>query len=294
MNSIAMIFAHKQSDEWSNPLAIVREFESLGWKVDIHTVYDEQEVYFDTNVYQLLDKKYDIIFHMDWGRFQSPAIAELKNTGAFCVLESGDDPQQFHRNGLKAPHFDLVLSPDIRCVEEYRKQGINAEWWTHFADTRMYRPLNADAEYWAVCSRGTGKNCRLIDEIAAEYPDHVINKSGWHGSAHNEFLNKGMMVIQQSQYGEITRRVFEGMACKKLIITDRLDESTKIQELFVENEEIVFYDNKKDFIEKILYYVNNDQERLRIAENGYRKVLSNHTQVQRTQFLIDQWKKFRF
>jgi len=101
------------------------------------------------------------------------------------------------------------------------------------------------------------------------------------------------MVIQNSRWGEITRRIFEGMACGKLVLCDRLSESKKIHELFKEGEEIVFYDDIVDCINKINYYHQNEDERERIAENGYKKVYTHHTQKQRVDYIIKKWEEWK-
>jgi spore maturation protein CgeB len=107
---------------------------------------------------------------------------------------------------------------------------------------------------------------------------------------HTEFLNSGLMVIQNSRWREITRRLFEGMACGKMVITDRLAESTGLSEMFIEGEEIVYYDNMLDCIEKINYYNENRDELNRIALNGMNKVLNNYTQIQVVNKIIEKYK----
>ncbi len=47
------------------------------------------------------------------------------------------------------------------------------------------------------------------------------------------------MVIQNSRWGEVTRRIFEGMACGKLVLCDRLNESKKLHELIIEGEDYI-------------------------------------------------------
>ena len=37
----------------------------------------------------------------------------------------------------------------------------------------------------------------------------------------------------------------------------------------------------------------NEKERERIAENGYRKVLENHTQIQRVDFIIEKFNEWK-
>jgi spore maturation protein CgeB len=105
-------------------------------------------------------------------------------------------------------------------------------------------------------------------------------------------LNKGLVVIQNSRWGEITRRLFEGMACGKLIITDRLPDVRGLDEVFVEGEEIILYNDMFDCIEKINYYTENEEERERIAHNGMMKVLHNYTQVQVVDNLIEKYNQY--
>jgi spore maturation protein CgeB len=101
------------------------------------------------------------------------------------------------------------------------------------------------------------------------------------------------MVIQNSRWGEITRRIFEGMACKKLVLTDRLNESKKLDELFEEGKEIVFYDDLEDCINKLNYYHENEEERNEISNNGYNKVVHNYTQVQVVDKLLEKFEEWK-
>lgn len=293
MNSISFIFAHHKSDKWSTPLAVVNEFKSLGWKTEIYSLFNSNSDYIDANVRKIIGTKPDIIMHMDWGQHQSLVLNDLRSTGAYFVMESGDDPQRFNDNLLKAQFFDLILSPDAPSTLKYRQMGFNAFWWNHFADTKIYKPLNIPTKYSAVCSRGMGRGATIIDRIASKLPYDVCNQNGWIGEAHNTFLNSGKIVLQQSRHGEITRRIFEGMAAGKLVLTDRLNSSREIDRLFIENQEIVYYNSEEDCVQKILYYCLNDEERERIARNGYLKTLENHTVKQRVEFIIACWEMAR-
>jgi spore maturation protein CgeB len=110
---------------------------------------------------------------------------------------------------------------------------------------------------------------------------------------HTEFLNSGLMVIQNSRWGEITRRIFEGMACGKMVLTDNLAPETGLRDMFIDGEDIVYYDDMFDCIEKMNYYNENEEERERIAHNGMMKVLHNYTQIQMVDKLIEEFNKFK-
>ena len=52
-------------------------------------------------------------------------------------------------------------------------------------------------------------------------------------------------------------------------------------DFFAPGEDFVFYDTKKDLIDKISYYLNHEEERKAIAENGLKQIESHHTYIHR-------------
>ena len=76
------------------------------------------------------------------------------------------------------------------------------------------------------------------------------------------------------------------MACGKMILVDRLNDSKKLHELFEDGKEIVFYNDIVDCINKINYYTSNHEEREKIALSGKEKVLNYHTQIQRVDNIL--------
>ena len=290
---ITFIYAY-ENEEWSTPMSLAKEFESQGWEVDFISIGSNRTgQYHDRDIQTWLDSKpqTDIVLFMDWGRFDSPLL-DKNLVDAFWVQESGDDPQNFERNFPKSERFHITLSPDYESTEEYKKRGRDAYWWTHFADTKVQFPLDIKPEYVGVTTRGYG-NSQFLNTLTDHGGGTIGNRNGLGPNEHTEFLNKGLMVIQNSRWGEVTRRIFEGMACGKLVLCDRLNESKKLHELFIDGEDIVYYDDLVDCINKLNKYSEDSVERNRIANNGYKKVLKNHTQKQRAEFIIEKWKNFQ-
>jgi glycosyltransferase involved in cell wall biosynthesis len=228
---------------------------------------------------------------MDWGRFDSQYLNK-DLVPAFWIQESGDDPQNFERNSPKADRFHFTMTPDKQCAEAYRKMGINADWVNHFADTAVQFPMNLESKYVAVTTRGIG-NSAFLDYLTEWAEGAIGNRNGLNAEEHTKFLNSGLMVIQNSRWKEITRRIFEAMACGKLVITDRLPVETGLSEMFIEGEDIIYYDEMFDCIEKMNYYNENEEERERIAHNGMMKVLHNYTQIQIVDKLIEKCKSYQ-
>ena len=294
-SKITFIYAY-ENEEWSTPLSLATEFDERGWKVGIVSIgSNKTQKYHDDNIRAWLSEKddSDIVLYMDWGRFDSHLLDKEKLPSAFWVQESGDDPQNFERNFPKAEKFNITLSPDAESVEKYIGRGIDAYWWTHFADTKVQFPIEeVEPSYVAVTTRGKGGS-QFLDTLTIHSEGAVGNVNGLGPVDHTTFLNTGKMVIQNSRWGEITRRIFEGMACGKMVLCDKLDKSKKLDELFEDGEDIVYYDDMVDCINKMNKYSSNDKERERIAQNGYRKVLENHTQKQRVDFIIEKYNEWK-
>jgi len=289
---ITFIYAY-DGEEWSTPMSLVKEFQLRGWETEIVSIGSNKTGnYHDLKLQRWIElkPKTDIILFMDWGRFDSQYLNKDLVPNAFWIQESGDDPQNFERNYPKANRFHLTITPDKRCTEEYRNRGINAEWIPHWADTMVQFPMNIEPEYVAVTSRGIG-NSEFLDYLWSWAEGAVGNKNGMDALEHTKFLNSGLMVIQNSRWKEVTRRIFEGMACGKLIITDNLPPETGLRDMFIDGEDIVYYDDMFDCIEKMNFYNENEEERERIAHNGMIKVLHNYTQIQVVDTLIKEYEK---
>lgn len=304
MGNIAFIFAYRPTDVWSTPLSVVAEFQKLGWKVNIYSLFDSDDNYVDTNINLLIQgykaKEFipDIVMYMDWGRYDSPLLDKKQIPEAYWIMESGDDPQNFERNSSKAHKFDLVLTPAHDSYLKYKQMSVNAIWWTHFADSNIHKPYSSFTPFDdlpPVRSTRGPNGSELMDYLSQIMPERFINRNGMSGEEYGDFLNSGFIVFQHSRWQEITRRIFEGMACGKLVITDRLPEHTHINNLFVEGEDIVYYSNVYECISKINYYLSSEgkQEAERIANNGYNKTINNHTQVQRVDELIKHYNEWR-
>jgi spore maturation protein CgeB len=83
------------------------------------------------------------------------------------------------------------------------------------------------------------------------------------------------------------------MACGKMVLTDNLPPETGLKDMFADGEDIVYYDDMFDCIEKMNYYNENEEERERIAHNGMMKVLHNYTQIQVVDKLIAAYERSR-
>lgn len=283
------IYAYEEGETWSTPMSLINELKERGWEIDIVSIGSNRTgTYHDRNLRAWVESKpkTDLVLFMDWGRFDSPYLNK-DLVPAVWVQESGDDPQNFSRNSPKAKRFHYTLTPDYPSYLTYKQLGINAEWWPHFADTRIHYPMSdVKLEYLAVTSRGMGGS-EFLDTLTMHSDGMVGNQNGFTGIDHSKFLQSGLMVVQNSRWGEVTRRIFEAMACGKMVITDRLESSRKLEELFTDKIDIVYYNDLTECINLMNYYAENHEERQRIASSGMENVLRHHTQKVRVDKLLE-------
>ncbi|MCR4656716.1 MAG: glycosyltransferase, partial [Lachnospiraceae bacterium] len=69
-------------------------------------------------------------------------------------------------------------------------------------------------------------------------------------------------------------RIFDIMGCKGFVLSNYQDE---IGSLFNIGEDIEVYSDYEELVSKCAYYLEHEDERKRIAENGYKKVSENYT-----------------
>jgi hypothetical protein len=222
---------------------------------------------------------------MDYGPWDAVQFDKKFFPGIVLLKEAGDEPQAHRQHLVAAPRVHVILSPDKECVERYHTLGHHAVYWTHHADTRVFYPRqDVDIKFDCVTTCGP-RGGGLTEEIKKSLGESFNNERYFYGEDHSIRLNMGHIVFQCSQHKEVTRRIFEGMACGKLVITDKLPKETGLSEMFIDGEDIVYYTNAQDAVDKIRYFMTNSDERERIALNGYNKVIAEHTQIQRCDVL---------
>lgn len=298
---IAMLYASWEDfgEPWSTPQGVKAELAARGHEVMHYNLYHDNGAflpgkklrsYSNQGINQLMSMcsngyRPDVIFAMDYGPWDAVQFDKKYFPGTVLVSEAGDEPQSHRMHWAKASRVHVVLSPDRECVNRYNSAGYHAVYWTHHADHRIFYPRPEIPEIFDCVTTCGSRGGGITDAIQSALGDRFNNERYFYGEEHARRLCLGKIVFQCSQFKEITRRIFEGMACGKMVLTDRLPEATGLNQMFVDGEHIVYYDNAQDAIEKIKYYSDNDSERLRIARNGYSKVMKEHTVSSRVDVL---------
>jgi len=291
---IAVLAAFHSLDKgWSCPLSLINQLESMGHQVIMFNLYqlNNENVgvsYTDNGLKKFLDQQndFDLFLHMDYGMFYSPLLKDVKIPS---IGEMGDDPQAFSRNLPKANFFDLVFSPDKRCVQQYKNHGIKAVWLTHWADPSIHMPISDIVpDKFVVTTCETGRGNGMINIMRQQLGGDIwLDDRYYYAFEHTKFMHRGHVVFQKSQWGEITRRPFEAAACRKMVMLDELEADTGIKNIFRDGVDAVYYHSWEDAVDKINYYKSRLDEVADIAKSGYERVISGHTVEHRANRILD-------
>lgn len=82
----------------------------------------------------------------------------------------------------------------------------------------------------------------------------------------------------------IPLRIWDVLGCGGFLLTNY---QAEIPYYFKEGEDLVCFDSLEDLCEKVGYYLEHEEERKRIAWNGYREVREKHSYIERIRTILD-------
>ena len=197
--------------------------------------------------------------------------------------------------------IDMTLWGTLHIMNQNRKslfKGHIAKWCPWSVNINVFKAYQQERIY-DVAVLGSMKYYPLRKKIrdALEWrPDlKVFNtarpKRGFNLDPKKAFIHenyakaiaRAKMLIFNAPNGAALKKYFEGMACKTLVLApipiDAESLRFKAGKNFVEI-------NEDNFVEKVLYYQKNEEERKRIALNGYRTVRKHHSSDVRARQII--------
>jgi hypothetical protein len=93
-------------------------------------------------------------------------------------------------------------------------------------------------------------------------------------------LNISLCTIQTG----IPLRVLDIMACGGFVLTNM---QTELMEYFIPGEDVAVYEDMKDMIAKVQFYLEHEELRKRIAHNGYLKVCEMFRFDDRIKYMLE-------
>lgn len=245
-------------------------------------------------------------------------IKKIKKSGIKIFIYNNDDPfaayfpHYFWRHFRRSLQYaDVGFVYRKKNIREYQKNGCaRIEMLrAYYIKSRNYYIANIDIKVPDVVFLGHNENDErqeYIRELLKAKIEVGITKQSWESfESNNPYLIK--LEDSHKRYNEImngtkiaivflskinndtyTRRCFEIPATKTLMVAPFTDD---LASMFQEDKEAVFFRSKEDFVEKIKYYLSHENERNKIAEEGYQRLLRDGHEVgDRIQFIMSIYK----
>jgi len=124
--------------------------------------------------------------------------------------------------------------------------------------------------------------------ISPELRGRIVDQPVW-GNDLQQLLARSKIVLNITRadfFGAqtgINLRLFETLAAGGFLLTDYCEE---IEDLFEIGKEIEVFRSSSELVDKVRYYLENDEKRLSIARLGHERFLKNHTWRNRVEQFI--------
>ncbi|AJF61476.1 hypothetical protein QT06_C0001G0636 [archaeon GW2011_AR15] len=241
-------------------------------------------------------------------------ISDIKKEGIKTVNWNPDEPfgllQAFNKI-QNLEEYDACFNYDTQYIEPMKEINPNSYHLPPGADPSYVHkeqiPLKQRRYPADICMVGTAYPNRISLLSKLERYTMKVAGPGWDKAPRNisenslpyvdniemvRLFNESKIVL--NPYGSSKNficpnpRTFEIPASRSFELTDMPRETKKY---FTPKKEFVVYRDEKEFVELVEYYTENKEEREKIAEAGYKRVLKEHTMKHRVKSLLGTLKR---
>lgn len=225
--------------------------------------------------------KPDLLFVIKGERLK-PSTIRLFKCKKF--LWDNDNFQEFNTELVK--EFDYVATPAEDLIPRYAELGVKAFWLNYPYDPEIHRPMNLPKKY-NITFIGTyyPERAWLIEQVNLLGNKIEIYGNGWGEIGYQtqrvsaermvEIYNESKIILNIHQKAmakhkvKANLRIYEALGTGAFVLTDYCK---GMEEIFIDGEHLVVYEDIEDLNWKIEYYLNNDEEREKIARQGHERV----------------------
>jgi len=255
-------------------LAEVREFD-LNFSMDSTDFIDLQTFDADINVFFRGEfVPIDVLSNLNGIKINlsSEVFPKYIDGRINFSLDSLNRYEHFVR-AIKDKCFDYVFHYDKTSVEFIKEDNILLSGEFSFpVSTDIYKPVEGISEKWDFffIGRSTNHREKFFGHLKHHYNFLHICHGMW-GKPLVNYMNQSKILLNIHAENEISwePRMQMLMATGKMVISEKLS----YNEYLIAGQDYVEVLSPRDLHQKVKYYLDNDYERLRIAENGRKKVM---------------------
>jgi len=206
------------------------------------------------------------------------------------VLYFGDYQHAPHWFDPLLPLFDHIAILHLDPIARVAQQHPSVHWIPPGVDLQVMLDLNLERTYEVGVVGGINpaypRRVKRLTEIVARYKTNDVSRY-YQRREMAEVYNRSKIVVNLQPDGvkTLNYRIFEGMACGALMITEETDSG--LDRLFKRGEHLVVFRDDKEMYRLIDCYLAHDAEREQIAQAGQALVRAQHTWDERMKELLN-------
>jgi len=233
------------------------------------------------------DDDFDLIFEVEYGEAHRPEIEQRDEPKFF----RGIDLHALYKRGFYQ-RIEKVFNTIFSAVHPSNVRYISRDklvWLPLFAPDHFY-PIDVEEKY----------DVAFFGEIGGFRNELVKNlrrwaeEEGWKlwiGQEYdwrrlNELINQSKIQVSLSKSFDIPRRCFMVMGSGTLLLTEK-NPASHIEDLFTDWKHLVYYNNFDHLKELLLYFLQDENERKKVAQKGYEEVEKYHRISHRIEKVVE-------
>ena len=207
-------------------------------------------------------------------------ISESNKLKIFWSIDSHCVLQQ-HQYLCQLLKIDILLNSTESYISNYNVLVKKSYWFPNAYPDDLMKPLDIDKTIdIGFCGNilNRGHIIDSLDKYNIKKDIFVI------GDDMVSAINSYKIHLNFNISNDINYRTFETCGCRTMLITNY---TPGLEKLFDIGKEIVVYDSIEDLDNKVKYYLDNPEERNKIAKAGHERAKKDHTYYERAKKLID-------
>lgn len=275
---IALIFNKEREDTIG--IYFVRALNELGYEFDHYWTKDAYGI----------EPKYDLFLRIDHGDYKYDMPHNL-HPSAFYAIDT-NLTHSHKKIKEQAKHYDFVFCVERDAAEAFKRDGINAFWLPLACDPSIHSKIDVEKRYdlGFIGTDGGVPRKFILQELRERFPNSFIGPAAFTEIAQGYSQAKiGFQFIQPQTKHTVpmSMRFFEIMSCGTMLLANKIPDENLAALDYKDRKHLVIYKDLKEMFSLIEYYLKHDDERVEIAERGYRLTIEKHAYTNRVKEIID-------
>lgn len=255
--------------------------------IDYDTYYDipknwDKDVAFSNRFIKKIEKEnYSKILSVNF----LPLISDIcENKNIKYISWVYDSPLHIRRKNTLKNACNTIYFFDRVQADTYRQEGVEGARYLPLASSPKVfgigETVSDNKEYTSDVDVYSGDRSEQLNNVNYKGYADYYNRMPEVFTRSKINLNISLCTIQSG----IPLRVIDIMACRGFVISNAQPE---LYEYFVPGQDIEIYEDIPDLVYKVKYYLEHEEQRKQIAENGYKKVCTEFNFEHRVKTMLE-------